>query len=366
MKHTVVLAGLGARGKIHLRGILENPDRFELVGIFDPSPEVLKSVSAQFKVNCIFSSAEEMMSKTRPEVLVFVTHPQIRMEYIDLGIKYGVKGIAFEKPMSVSLTEARELTKKCVDHKIKAIISHQHKYFKQMQQMHACVKSGVLGPTELIRISMLPWASHLATHYIDYALWANGGIGAEWVVGHVSGRNKLFDNHPSPDYMMGEARLKNGATLFIEGGYLAPKLLPDDRFWLNDRLTVYGPHGYAWAEADGRCAFFHPGTNGRVESYQYENFHIQAEFYAQTPYYAKFADWLDDDRNKHSCNIEISLHGFEIMEGIFKSALLNTKVDLPIQGEILDSIEQMKKMLPEEKYPAGFEQSMFFKCGIKA
>ena len=363
MKHTIVLAGLGSRGRTHLKGILENPDRFELLGIYDPSPEAVKAASEKFNVKCVFSSAEEMLSKTKPEVLTFVTHPEIRIDYINLGIKYGVKGITFEKPMATSLLDAREMTKKCLDHNIKATISHQQKYLKQMQQMYSCVRSGILGPIELIRISMLPWASHLATHFLDYAIWANGGIGAEWVVGHVSGKYKLNDNHPSPDYMMGEARMKNGATLFIEGGYLAPRILSDEqRFWCNNRITVYGPHGYAWAETDGRCGFFTPETKGKVETFQYPKFEVQAEE-TQTPYFTEFADWLDDDLKKHSCNIETSLHGFEIMEGLFKSAIKNIRVDLPIQGSVIDSIAEMKKILPEEKYPQGFEESMFYKAG---
>ena len=140
MKHSIVLAGLGKRGRTHLKGILENPDRFTLVGIYDPSPEAVKKACDDFNVNCVFSSAEEMLSKTKPDVLVFVTHPEIRMEYIDLGIKYNVKGIAFEKPMATTLTDAREMTKKCLDNNIKAIISHQQKYLKQMQQMYTCIR----------------------------------------------------------------------------------------------------------------------------------------------------------------------------------------------------------------------------------
>ena len=362
MKYKTVLAGLGARGKIHLKGILENPDRFELSGIYDPSPEAIKIVRDRFNINCVYSSAEEMLSKTKPDVLVFATHPEIRMEYIDLGIKYGVKGIAFEKPMAVTLADAREMTKKCLDNNIRAIVSHQQKYLKQMQKMYACVNSGILGPVEMIRIFMLAWASQLGTHFIDYALWANNGVGAEWVVGHVSGKNKLYDNHPSPDYMMGEAKLKNGARLIIEGGYLAPQVIPDERFWCNNRITVYGPHGYAWAETDGRCGFFSNDTNGKVDIHQFPKWDVQA-MDIQTPYYADFADWLDNDRKKHPCNIEISLHGFEIMEGLFRSALGNTRVDLPIQGNIPDSIAEMKKILPEEKYPEGFMESQFFRLG---
>lgn len=365
MKHVVVQAGLGTRGKIHLKGILENPDRFELAGVYDPSPEAVKAARDLFHIDCVFSSAEEMLKKTRPEVLAFVTHPDIRLHYIDMAAKYGVKAVAFEKPMAVSLADARLITKRCLDNGIKAVVSHQQKYTKQMQMMHKVARSGALGTPELIRIFMKGWASHLATHFIDYALWANGGIGAEWVTGHVHGRNKLYDNHPSPDYIMGEARLKNGATLFIEGGYLSPPTMPDSDFWLNSRITVYGSHGYTWAETGGRSAVFSPATNGKVELSQFPTWGIQ-EREIQAQFYTELADWLDDDRKVHSCNIGISLHGFEIMEGIFKSALENTRVDLPIQGTVNDHIEEMKKILPEQTYPAELKEQNFFKFGRPA
>jgi len=365
MKHKIVQAGLGARGKIHLKGILENPERFELVGVYDPSAEAVEKTVKMFGINCVYNSAEEMFEKTKPEVLAFVTHPEIRMQYIDMGIKYGVKSIAFEKPMAVSLADARLITKRCLDNGIKAIVSHQQKYTQQLQLLMKRVRTGIFGTPELIRIFMRPWASHLATHFIDYALWANGGIGAEWVTGHVHGRNKLYDNHPSPDYMLGEARLKNGATLLIESGYLSPYTLPDNDFWFNNRLTVYGTHGYAWAETGGRYCEFSADTKGKTETSQYPSWKT-AESEIQTPFYTELADWLDDDSKKHSCNIEISLHGFEIMEGIFKSALENSRIDIPVQGEIKDHINEMKKILPEQKYPEGSENTNFFLTGRKA
>jgi predicted dehydrogenase len=366
MKHRIVVAGLGGRGKIHLKGILENPERFELAGIFDPKEEAVKIACEQFNIKpeLVFSSAEEMLGKTKPEVLAFVTHPQIRKQYIELGIKNGVKSISFEKPMAVSLEDAREITRLCVDNKIKAVVSHQQKYMQQMQEMYKTVRSGIIGQTELIRIFMRCWASKLATHFIDYALWANGGVGAEWVVGHVSGRYKLNDNHPSPDYMMGEARLKNGATLLVESGYLAPFTLPDEDFYTNNRITVYGSHGYAWAETNGRFGTFSPETGSAEKVVQY-TFWNEAQHGIQTPYYTELADWLDNDNKKHSCNIETSLHGYEIMEGIYKSALENTRVDLPIKGVIKDAIAEMKKVLPEETYPENFREGNFYKLGTQ-
>ena len=43
MKHTVAIMGLGVRGKTHLKGILENPDRYEVVGLCDIREDVMKA-----------------------------------------------------------------------------------------------------------------------------------------------------------------------------------------------------------------------------------------------------------------------------------------------------------------------------------
>jgi predicted dehydrogenase len=363
MKHSIAIAGLGNRGRIHLRGILENPDRFEVAGIYDPKPEAVTYAREQFPAIAgvpAFSRAEEMLEKVKPEALVFVTHPNIRGEYVEMAAQYGVKAVSLEKPMATSLAEARKMAKTCAEKGIKGVVSHQQKYMSQMQKFYQCVRSGALGDIELIRIFTRPNASNLGTHFVDYALWANGGIGAEWVVGHVHGRGGLESGHPSANYVMGEARLKNGATLFIECGYLAPFTLPDAEFWVNNRLTVYGTRGYAWAETEGRCSIFSPETGGKDLVTQHPGWHKEADF-IQTPYYTDFADWLDDDKKKHPCNIEVSLEGFEIIEALYKSALEHRRVDLPIEGEIKDAIEEMKKILPVQKYPAGFKDGNFYK-----
>jgi hypothetical protein len=74
---------------------------------------------------------------------------------------------------------------------------------------------------------------------------------------------------------------------------------------------------------------------------------------------------MDDDKKKHSCNIDISLNGFEIVEGLYKSALENVRVDIPIQGNVLDAIAEMKRILPGQSYPAGFEDGGFYKNGLQ-
>jgi hypothetical protein len=93
-------------------------------------------------------------------------------------------------------------------------------------------------------------------------------------------------------------------------------------------------------------------------------FEVQQED-TQTPYYTEYADWPDDDRKKHSCNIDISLNGFEIIEGFYKSALENIRVDIPIKGAVIDTIAEMKRVLPEQSYPEGFKDGEVYKQGLQ-
>ena len=42
--HTVAVMGLGVRGKIHLHGLLENPDYYKVVGLCDIDEPKMKQL----------------------------------------------------------------------------------------------------------------------------------------------------------------------------------------------------------------------------------------------------------------------------------------------------------------------------------
>jgi predicted dehydrogenase len=126
------------------------------------------------------------------------------------------------------------------------------------------VDAGDIGEIQRVHVNTYPWMSQLGTHYMDYALWISGATGAKWAVGHVHGKQKLSDHHPSPDFVNGVALLDNEVRLYFECGYLSPRNLPETSFWVDDRLTVYGSKGYVWAECNGRWSAFTSKTGGEV------------------------------------------------------------------------------------------------------
>lgn len=362
-KYTVVQIGLGPRGIVHVDGFLKNPEYFDLVGVCDLSKERMQNAVDKFNISSekLFDDAEKMMSELKPDVLSFTTLPHLRKEFVELAVKYRVKGLLLEKPMEVTIDDAKYITDLCVNNHIKAVVCHQHKYLSSFLKLKEIIDSGDLGEVYKIDAACQSWLSQLGTHYMDYILWANKGVGALSVVGHVHGKHMLSDTHPSPDYIIGEAAMKNGVRINIQCGYFTKRQATynveygDDggdvsypiEFWLDDRLTLYGETGYAWAEANGRWSAFTSKTNGKVESGVVDGYG-GGDWDAQERYTKDFGLWLDNDDAVHPCNISQAYHGFEILEAMCLSALDKTRVDLPLALPMKESVlSRMEKELPD-------------------
>jgi predicted dehydrogenase len=255
--------------------------------------------------------------------------------------------MAFEKPMATSLREAWTITDLCRRRGVKAIVSHQQKYLTSMQRLKDIVDGGEIGEVTEIHATTQGWLSQLGTHYMDYVLWVNHGQRGKWVVGHVHGTEKLSDSHSSPDYLMGQVAFDNGVRAIIECGYASPSYMRPDKFWFDNRLTVYGTHGYAWADTDATWATFSSGSRGQLVQEQGEPWRVQEKQRLQVLYLADLANWLDDDARVHPCNVELAYHGYEILEGMCLSALDNRRVDLPLPHPETseDVLERMRRGL---------------------
>ena len=362
-KYTVVQIGLGYRGTAHVNGFLKNPDYFELVGVCDLLEERLQNAGEKFNISSdkFYYDAEKMMSELRPDVMSFTTLPHLRKEFVEMAVKYKVKGLLLEKPMEVTIDDAKYITELCVNNNIKAVVCHQHKYLLPFLKLKEIIDSGELGKVYKIDAACQAWLSQLGTHYMDYILWANQGVGTVSVIGHVHGKHALRDSHPSSDYTMGEAIMANGVRTNIQCGYFTKRHAEytvdygDDEkapvypieYWVDDRLTVYGETGYAWAEASGRWGAFTSKTNGKVESGTLVGYD-GGEWEAQERYTKDFGRWLDNDDFVHPCNISQAYHGFEILEAMCLSALDKTRVDLPLNLPMKESVlSRMEKELPE-------------------
>ncbi|MFC1735748.1 Gfo/Idh/MocA family protein [Candidatus Hydrogenedentota bacterium] len=327
-RYTVALLGGGPRGIDHARAFLENTDRFELAGLCDRDEERLEGLCSLCPDARGHSDPDVMLEELKPDVFCFATPPAIRLELVELGVKHGVKAIAYEKPMAITLAEAKRINDLCNEAGVKTIVSHQHKYGKHWQKVKKIVESGDIGEVHTIHATSKGWLLHYATHLVDYMMFLNGGHRGLWVVGHAHGKNNIETHHPEPDYVMGHMEFDNGVHGIFECGDLAPDMPGENPFWLNAGITVYGSDGYAQVIIGSGWRAVTKSSSGTISgkgSYNVE--------YDQPLYIRDLADWLDDPAKVHPCNGEVSHHGFQLVMGACLSSLEQRKVTPPVETE---------------------------------
>lgn len=117
------LVGAGHLGKIHLK-LLNQSEKYELVGFHDSDPENGKKLEAEFGYR-YFDRLDELLGQI--QMLDIVTPTLYHYDYAKKAIE---KGLHFfiEKPVTQTLQQAEEILYKCREHGIKAQVGHVERY----------------------------------------------------------------------------------------------------------------------------------------------------------------------------------------------------------------------------------------------
>jgi predicted dehydrogenase len=282
------------------------------------------SLADRLGIKKTYADADTMLTTEKPALLCFATMPHIRLPLVALGLKHGVKAIALEKPLALSLAEAKQMTERCAAAGVKLVVCHQLRYGAHWQQARDLVRRGDIGAVHTIYATARPSLLRVGTHLVDYMLWMNDGHPGDWVIGQVHGAEAYQEDHPCPDHIAGMVQFRNGVRGILECGTLAPHLMDEADFWGDGGVTIYGSHGYVQAiiGAGWRAVTKTSGgtlLSGPADPAPQEARHMQA-----------LADWLDDPQQVHVCNGEVSYHGLEILFGMALSSLERRQVTLPI------------------------------------
>src|SRR5271157_1475228 len=164
--YTVAVAALGKRGMHHAVAIKNNP-RLELVGVCDIDEARVEPAKQQLGVSYGSDDAARMLRDTKPDVFVFCTLPQIRLPMIQAGVEHGVKLIAYEKPIALSMNEALEMFRLTREAGVKTVVSHQHRYGEHYRKVKEIIDSGAIGRVHTVYGTSIGWMMHMFTHLIE-------------------------------------------------------------------------------------------------------------------------------------------------------------------------------------------------------
>lgn len=337
-KYSVAVFGTGKRGKLHIETFYRD-GRFEVVAVGGRNPERLAAAAQLAGGPKTYTDADCMLRETKPDVFCFCTPPAVRLAMVRLGVEHGAKLIAYEKPMATSFKEATEIMMLCRQAGVKTVISHQTKYGAHFQKAKQIISSGALGRIHTVYGTTLGWLLQMGTHVVDYCRYFNGEVEAQWVLGQVSGREKLTDSHPSPDYAFGEIQFANGVRGVVEIGSLAPDVPEVEYFWHKVRIGAQGTEGFTEALIGGGWRAVTRDSGGPISGPGSWNAQLD-----QPPYIRDIALWLDDPAHVHPSNGESAYKGFEIVMAICRSAIERRAIQLPLQPAEPE-MEQLARIL---------------------
>ncbi|HEY3266662.1 MAG TPA: Gfo/Idh/MocA family oxidoreductase [Armatimonadota bacterium] len=335
--YTVAIAGLGKRGKVHA-DLFHTNERFKVVGIADVDEGRIADAAAISGNPATFKDAGEMLNAVKPDVFCFCTPPTVRLPLIKLGCEAGVKLIAYEKPMATSMTEAIEIRDLLNASGVKSVMSHQRKYNQQFVEVRKLIDAGALGRIENVYATCTGWMMHMATHLADYMRYFNPGADVEWVIGMAHGREKLTDNHPSPDYLGGFIQFNNGVRGTLETGSLAPDVPEVEYWWRKVRVGAQGTEGFAECFVGG-------GWRAVTKDGVFSGEGTWDSDHEQKPYIEDIALYLDGTK-VHPCSGEDAFKDQEIMCGLIRSAVERRQIVFPL-GPGEHELRSLERTLPE-------------------
>ncbi len=339
--YRVLIVGMGKRGLHHGAAFHANP-RFKVAGICDIDQARLDAAAPKLGNPKPGTDAAALARELKPDLFCFCTLPHLRLPFVKIGVDCGSKLIAFEKPVAMSSAEGLQIKQALDKGRVKAVVSHQHRYGEHYKKVKEIAGSGALGRIHTVYGTATGWAAHMLSHLIDYTCWFNDYADAEWAMAQAAGRGKLADLHTSPDYIAGVVHFRNGVRGIYDCGAGAPDVPEVPYWWRKCRIGAQGSEGFAEVMTGG-------GWRAVTKSSGYQSGEGGMNYdYDMPPYVQQMADWLDDEKKIHPCCFGNAYKGFEIMSALYRSVAEGGQVSIPLSGGA-DEIALLKEKVAAKK-----------------
>ncbi|MCG1036942.1 Gfo/Idh/MocA family protein [Polaribacter sargassicola] len=224
----VGVLGAGHLGKIHLR-LLQQSDKYQLVGFFDPSKENAKKVVEEFGYTS-FDSIESLIDAV--EVVDIVTPTLSHFNCAKLAIEKG-RHIFVEKPITKTVIEAEAIKTLASQHHVIGQVGHVERF----NPAFTAIKDKIENPMfiECHRLAEfnprgtdVPVVLDLMIHDIDIILSV---VDSTVKNVHASGVAVISD---TPDIANARIEFENGCVANLTASRISMKNMRKSRFFQKD------------------------------------------------------------------------------------------------------------------------------------
>ncbi len=220
--------GAGHLGKIHLR-LLQQSDKYELVGFFDPFKENAEKVAKEFGYK-LFDSIEDLIDAV--DVVDIVTPTLSHFECAKLAIENG-RHIFIEKPITKTVVEAEAIKTLASQFHVKGQVGHVERF----NPAFTAVKDKIVTPMfiEAHRLAEfnprgtdVPVVLDLMIHDIDIILSV---IDSKVKNVNASGISVISE---TPDIANARIEFENGCVANLTASRISMKNMRKTRFFQKD------------------------------------------------------------------------------------------------------------------------------------
>jgi predicted dehydrogenase len=272
-----------------------------------------------------------MLAQEKPDLVHVNTPPTVRLEIMQAAESAGIPALIVEKPLACQGEDFRAIQAFGERASVKVAINHQLHFHPRRAALQRLVSEGKVGDVRFVEASARMNLAYQGTHSLQAIGAFLPGAKPLTVFGQVAGAGGLQETpgqHYAPDQALAKISYDNGVHAVLQCGSDAPKVQPhDERIHTHKRIAVYGTHGHvqwtmwSWETLiDGRVG---RGTHAYPEE----------DLLGQAAMTEAMFDWLEDDDAVHPLNLGLALQDFNIVLGMYTSALHHKVVRLPVDPQ---------------------------------
>jgi len=329
------------------RGLAEayaHVHRGKLVAISTRQGDKLAAFGDEFGVDAQYTDYREMFAREQPDLVHVNTPPTVRLEVMEAADCAGIPALVVEKPLACQGEDYLAIREFARTSSVKVSINHQLQFQPRRQELQRLVREGAIGDIRFIEASARMNLAYQGTHSLQAIGAFLPGATPISVFGQVSGGAGLRETrgrHYAPDQSLAAITYDNGVHATLQCGANAVKVrADDDRIHTHKRIAVYGSRGYvSWTMWSWETLIDGVHEGGAHE-------YPDEDILGQAGLTEAMFDWLEDEQAAHPLNLTLALRDFNVVLGMYMSALNHTVVDLPVEPE-RDLIDKLRRALAE-------------------
>ena len=316
--HIAMIGAGGMANMVHYPSLASFKD-VKFVGICDVSEDRMNETADKYQIKKRNTDYNKLLDETQPDGVYVVGQPNIMYDIWMACLNRGLN-LYIEKPMGLTIHQARSLAHVAADKGVITQVSHQRRSCPMLKKLHAeCLKRGPVtyGVCEFYKHGPAPWLGprdHMMddfTHTVDTVRWMCGGE----IVDVISHCKRV--GTPDINWISATLHFDNGST-----GYAVSSWCSGRRVL---RVQMHSPGIYVDAEVEGKAKLYADGDYDGVEYDTKEvagsdDTRVFGGFEAKN---REFIDSLKTGKEVTSSPFRDYVKTMEICEVVLAQALLN-------------------------------------------